>query len=136
MGFKSARLEIKQVLDNGEFFGLAAVFGNVDQGGDLIEHGAFAKTLAEKNGEAPILWAHDPASVIGVGQLRETPQGLEIHGKLILNSNDTAQKVHALMKGGAVRGLSVGYDNVRSLMRDAVRHLQELKLYEVSLTAF
>jgi uncharacterized protein len=35
-----------------------------------------------------------------------------------------------------LRGLSIGYDTVRSTMKDGVRHLHELKLYEVSVTAF
>jgi HK97 family phage prohead protease len=37
------------------------VFGNVDSYGDVIEPGAFAKTLQE-NPVVPILWQHDPTS--------------------------------------------------------------------------
>ena len=35
-----------------------------------------------------------------------------------------------------LKGLSIGYDAVRSVMKDGVRLLQEVKLYEVSTTAF
>ena len=137
MPVKGLKFEIKEMVgDAGEFVGLASVFGNVDAGGDLVEHGAFTKTLADKGGEVPILWAHDAAAIVGVGRLRETQQGLEIHGQLVLDSNDIAKRAYALLKAGAVKGLSVGYDVTRSLVKDGIRHLKELKLYEVSLTAF
>src|ERR1019366_7021625 len=137
MPVKGLKFEVKVMIGNaGEFIGLASTFGNVDAGGDLVEPGAFTKTLADKNGEVPILWAHDTAAIVGVGRLRETQQGLEIHGQLVLDSNDVAQKAYALMKAGAVKGLSIGYDAVRHVIKNGVRILQEVKLYEVSLTAF
>jgi HK97 family phage prohead protease len=137
MPVKGMKFEVKEILgDAGEFIGLASVFGNVDAGGDLVEHGAFTKTLADKNGEVPILWAHDAAAIVGIGRLRETQQGLEVHGQLVLDSNDVGQRAYSLLKAGAVKGLSIGYDVARSLVKDGVRHLKELKLYEVSLTAF
>jgi HK97 family phage prohead protease len=136
MPCKGLKFEVKEIGGAGEFLGLASTFGNVDAGGDLIEHGAFTKTLADKGGEAPILWAHDPAAIVGIGRMSETPQGLEIHGQLVLDSNEVAQKAYALMKAGAVKGLSIGYDVTRSVMQNGVRHLKELKLHEVSLTAF
>lgn len=33
--------------ESGEFSGYAAVFGNVDSGGDIIERGAFSETIRE-----------------------------------------------------------------------------------------
>ena len=56
---KHFRFQIKSLSADGSFEGLAAVYGNVDLGGDVIEPGAFNKTLAEKNFEVPILWQHD-----------------------------------------------------------------------------
>jgi uncharacterized protein len=137
MPVKEIKFEVKEIVgDAGEFVGLASVFDNVDAGGDLVEHGAFTKTLADKNSSVPVLWAHDPSAIVGIGRLRETQQGLEINGQLVLDSNDIAKKAYALMKAGAVRGLSIGYDVTRSVIQDGIRHLKELKLYEVSLTGF
>lgn len=137
MPVKGIKFEVKEIVgDAGEFVGLASVFDNVDAGGDLVEHGAFTKTLADKNSSVPVLWAHDPSAIVGIGRLRETQQGLEINGQLVLDSNDTAKKAYALMKAGAVRGLSIGYDVTRSAMQNGIRHLKELKLHEVSLTGF
>ena len=136
MAVKGLRFEVKEIGDAGQFLGLASTFGNVDSTGDLVEHGAFTKTLQDNNGETPILWAHDPAAIVGVGRMRETQQGLEIHGQLVLDSNEPAQRAYSLMKAGAVKGLSIGYDAVRHVIKNGVRILQEVKLYEVSLTAF
>jgi HK97 family phage prohead protease len=49
---------------------------------------------------------------------------------------DKAKQTYALAKAKAIRGMSIGYDTVRSVMKDGVRQLTELKLYEVSLTAW
>jgi hypothetical protein len=58
--FKSFALELKEAPgEDGSFEGYAAVFGNVDSYGDVIEKGAFAKTLQE-NPTVPILWQHNP----------------------------------------------------------------------------
>jgi uncharacterized protein len=134
---KGLKFELKEIVGNaGEFLGLASVFGNVDATGDLVEHGAFTKTLQDNNSETPILWAHDPSAIVGIGRLRETQQGLEIRGQLVLDSNEVAQKAYALMKAGAVKGLSIGYDAVKHVVKNGVRILQEVKLYEVSLTGF
>ena len=40
------------------------------------------------------------------------------------------------MKAKALRGLSIGYDTIRSVVKGSVRQLTEVKLYEVSLTPF
>jgi hypothetical protein len=40
------------------------------------------------------------------------------------------------MRAKALRGLSIGYDTVRSVMKGKVRQLTELKLFEISLTPF
>jgi|SRR5215472_11094972 len=131
----AVRFEVKSLDDAGQFVGLAAVFGNRDLGDDVILPGAFQKTIREKS-TVPVLLGHSVNDVVGTGALRETQQGLEINGKLILQDNPPAQRAYALMKGGALRGLSIGYDVVRHSLKNGVRLLHELKLFEVSLTAF
>jgi HK97 family phage prohead protease len=121
--------------DEGRFTGYAAVFGNVDQGNDLIEPGAFTKTLSE-NPEVPILWAHDPNEPIGVSaSMAEDGKGLRVEGQLAMDVQ-RARELHALMKIGAIKGLSIGYRTVQRSFKGAVRHLQELKLGEFSLVTF
>lgn len=129
---KTFKLEIKDFGDQGSFTGLAAVYGNVDFAGDLIEPGAFTKTLSDKGGEVPILWQHDLTEPIGLGTVSDSTNGLQISGSLALES-PTAQKAYALMKAGVIKGLSFGFDTIRREFNQGIRHLKEVKLWEVSL---
>jgi hypothetical protein len=81
------RLESELVLKafddaTGEFEGMAAVYSNIDDQSDRIEPGAFK---ADDGKEVVLLWAHkgDP---IGVGKLEDTPEGVKLRGKLLLDT--------------------------------------------------
>jgi HK97 family phage prohead protease len=131
------KFHVKDVKDSGSFEGLAAVYGNVDLGNDVIEPGAFTRTLKNSGGKVPILWQHDPKEPIGAGRLSDSREGLVVAGKLVMES-DVARKAHGLMKAEVLNGLSIGYDPVKAehdKKRDA-RLLKEIKLYEVSLVTF
>lgn len=129
-------VEVKALTEEGAFEGWAAVFGNVDQGGDRIEAGAFAKTLKKGAGAVRLLWNHDPDHPIGVWDaLEEKDKGLFGRGRFVMEVAK-AKEVHALAKAGAIGGLSVGYRTVKSTMDGNVRVLKELELWEVSLVTF
>lgn len=133
---KTFKLEIKEFGAPGSFTGMASVYGNKDLGGDVVEPGAFAKSISDKGGEVPILWQHDPSEPIGLGKLTDTSNGLQIQGELAIDSSSTAQKAYGLLKRGILKGLSIGYDTVRSDVKDTTRYLKELKLWEVSIVTF
>ena len=128
------QLELKSLTGQGVFEGLAAVYGNTDLQGDVIEPGAFSKTIREK-GEVPILWQHDSAEPIGLGKLSDSAAGLVITGELALES-PVAHKAYGLLKRRIVTGLSIGFDGVKSRVVDGVRRLSEVRLWEVSLVTF
>lgn len=91
-----------------EFSAYASTFANVDHGGDIIEKGAFTKTLRDRNRDRPLLWQHDMRSPIGVEKsLNEDDKGLIGTWEII----DTAQGLDAykLLKRGAIRSMSIGY---------------------------
>jgi HK97 family phage prohead protease len=67
--------------------------------------------------------------------VRETKAGLEITGELVMQTSK-AQEGYALMKKGVLKGLSIGFDVVRDTVTNGIRHLHELKLYEVSVVTF
>lgn len=137
MKHKDIKIEFKTVGEEGQFTGYAAVFNNVDLGGDVIAPGAFSKTIKEKTA-TPVLWGHNPREVIGVNQrYTEDAKGLHVEGKLILDVQ-RAKEAYALMKAGAVTGMSIGYDTITDeYNRDSkVRTLKEVKLYEYSMTPF
>lgn len=140
---KTLALELKWAADaetSGAFEGVAAGYGNIDHGGDVIAHGAFAASLAEHKagGTKPaLLWQHDQAQPIGIiDALNETPNGLAIKGRLALDTTKGAE-AHTLAKMGAVQGISVGY-RVKMATRDGkgVRTIKSAYLGEVSLVTF
>jgi len=124
--------------DEGEFEGYAARFGEADTYGDVINPGAFAKTLEEHRaaGSRPVmLWSHDPAAVIGVWEsLQEDDTGLKAHGRLVL-ATEKGREAHALLKAGALNGLSIGF-RARGFKRTRTgRNLSDVELGEISLVA-
>jgi HK97 family phage prohead protease len=128
---KTFKFSVKSLDEQGQFTGLASVYGNVDLGGDVVMPGAFTKSLADRGGEIPILFQHDMREPIGLGKLKDGPSGLEIQGKLVLEVAK-AREAYSLLKAKVLRGLSFGYDTVKSDIQAGVRY-RELKLYEVSL---
>jgi HK97 family phage prohead protease len=132
---KSVSFELKSIAEDGTFTGLASTYGNVDLGGDVVERGAFTKTLQERGAQVPILWQHDQKNPIGLGTLTDSPEGLVIKGRLDLDI-EQGQRAYSGLKKGYLKGLSIGYDVVKQRYADGARHLTELKLYEVSTVTF
>ncbi len=128
-------------VENGvEISGYASLFGKADQGGDVVETGAYARSLAAlsaKGGRVKMLWQHDPAQPIGVwDEVREDGAGLWVKGR-ILRDVEKGREAAALIEAGAIDGLSIGYRTVRATKNDkGGRLLSELELWEVSLVTF
>lgn len=132
---KGFKFDIKSIDEQGIFEGYAAVFNNEDLGGDIIEPGAFKKTLKE-NPKMPILWQHDPREPIGVTlEAYEDERGLKVKGQLNLETTK-GREAYALLKQGALKGLSIGYDAIKELWEGTVRRLKEIRLWEWSLVTF
>jgi HK97 family phage prohead protease len=133
---KNLQFQIKAVGEDGSFEGLASTYGSPpDAYGDVIEKGAFAKTLEDHKGEILILWQHDTKEPIGRGELEDTSEGLAIKGKLELDLA-TAQKAYIALRTKLVKGLSIGFRTIRKKTEKGIRKLLEIKLYEVSLVTF
>jgi HK97 family phage prohead protease len=130
--------------DPGELEGYASVFGNVDQGGDVVLPGAFRKTLADwsrSRQPMPLIADHDLSSegVIGsVSKAAEDATGLRITARF--SSVPKAQDIRTKMIEGHLKGMSFTYETVRSYVGTAagksVRYLQELKIFEATVTPF
>lgn len=125
----------KATTGEGTFEGMLSVYGNVDGGGDVVEPGAFAKNLAEKGNERPLLWSHNTDMPIGMLHLEDRPSGLWCKGSLLMSLPE-AQRTYSLIKAGIVSGLSIGFVTVRDEVKNGVRSLRELKLYEGSVCLF
>jgi HK97 family phage prohead protease len=131
---KDFGLKIKAVDEAGKFTGIGAVYNNVDLGGDKILPGAFSRTLAAGK-PVPLLWQHQTDCPIGSVTVKDTPQGLAVEGQLLM-SDSTAQKAYSFLKAGIIKGLSIGFETMKSDLVDGVRELQELKLWELSVVTF
>ncbi|MGM7342808.1 HK97 family phage prohead protease [Acinetobacter baumannii] len=135
-------LEIKATQEGGFFSGYLAAFDNLDSHGDIIRKGAFAKTLQEwkAKGKYPaIFWDHNPSEPIGIfTEMREDEKGLYVEGRLLIDDVPRAKATYALMKVGAIDGMSIGYIT-KFYRRDPdslIRELLELELVEGSIVAF
>lgn len=128
------RLEFKAALtvtDTGEITGTAWPFGSPDRVGDVIEKGAFTGPAT-----LPMLFSHDQAQVVGVwDEIAESEAGLTVKGRLLVDDVERAREVRAMVKAGAVSGLSIGF-----VTKDAKRHakgrtISALELHEISIVA-
>lgn len=131
-----SKFELKELDDTGRIKGYAAVFGNEDKGGDIIEPGAFTKTIQETGGQVPILWQHDRYEPIGVSHsLEQDRKGLLIDGQLNMDVQ-RAREARSLLNQKALQGLSIGYQTVKHAYDGPVRRLKELALKEFSPVVF
>jgi len=120
--------------------GYASLFGETDQGGDIVQRGAYAASLAAfrtENRHLKMLWQHDPAQPIGIwDEVREDQKGLFVRGRR-LDSTQRGREAAALIEAGALDGLSIGYRTLKAAKNDkGQRLLTELELWEVSLVTF
>jgi HK97 family phage prohead protease len=130
---------IDHIDDSGRFEGYAAIFDRVDQGRDVVAPGAFRRSLAERGvASIKLLWQHDPAEPIGVFEaIAEDKRGLHVRGRLLLDVQ-RAREALALIRIGAIDGLSIGYKTIAATLDAAtgIRTLKEVDLWEISLVTF
>lgn len=138
MKFLNLPTEFKAAGDTGRFEGYAAIFGNIDLGGDIIERGAFKEFVTNRDGKTVILWQHNTRDPVGVAKVRQDDKGLAFEGELVME-DPTARKAHAHMKAGSVNGMSIGYDVLdggAEILNSGIRTLSKLKLWEISPVTF
>lgn len=148
---KSLPLRIKAAgeeddLADGTIRAYASVFGNVDSYGDVVEKGAFARSIKEweDSGDTlPLLWGHntlDPDfNIGGVKKATEDDHGLLIEAEFDLD-NPKAAQVYRLCKGRRVRDLSFAFDIAEAgegkVDERPVRLLKDLNLFECSIVPY
>lgn len=131
-------LDIKSVGLDGLFEGYASLFHKEDLGHDIVMPGAFRDSIAERgNGGVKMLFQHDPTQPIGLWlKLQEDARGLYVRGRL-LNEIARAREVMALMRSGAIDGLSIGFRMVKGARdRQGIRRLEKIDLWEISVVTF
>lgn len=137
--------EVKETHEDDEskgmFAGYASVFGNKDLGNDVVQAGAFRKSLRAKGArKIKMLFQHKADEPIGVyTKIREDSNGLYVEGKIAMQTQK-GREVYELMKMGAIDGLSVGYRvDAKGYSYDdrgKKRILKEVDLMEISAVTF
>lgn len=111
--------------------GYGSVFGNIDSDGDIINKGAYNKTIAENGNRVKYLYQHDMDKPLGkMINLYEDEKGLVFEAQI--PKTTLGKDVMELMKAGVITENSVGILPIRKEMVEGNRHINEVKLYEIS----
>ncbi|MEQ9042715.1 MAG: HK97 family phage prohead protease [Alphaproteobacteria bacterium] len=117
--------------DDGTIEGLAWKYAEADRIGDMIQKGAFTNASLP----LPMLFGHDQNDPIGTWDTAEDDtEGLRLKGRLLVDEVARAREVRALVRAGAVRGISIGFRTKKATPRArGGRTITELDLVEASL---
>ena len=124
-----------EVIDADEKMGIVkgygSIFGNVDSDGDIINKGAYKKTIQENGSRVKYLYQHDMDKPIGkMVNLEEDDKGLVFEAQV--PKTRLGMDVIELMKAGVITENSVGILPIQKGMNGQYRELNEVKLFEVS----
>lgn len=116
------------------FSGYASTFGNVDLGGDVIERGAFTKTLSQRLPK--LLNQHNMQEPLGsFTAVKEDDRGLYVEG-MMPKSVEKCRDVAAFVKCGAINSMSIGFSVPKGGMSydsaTDIRKIKQVDLYEAS----
>lgn len=152
LSFAVARIEVKSASGagaaaDGSFTGQAILFNDPHPTSswmlpsdweDVIDPGAFTRTLQEHKarGSTPaMLFMHRMDDAIGAWEsIVEDKDGLNVKGQLCLDVQLIKDR-YALMKMGALRGLSIGFQPVKWELDEKAkrRTILDVDLYEMSV---
>ncbi len=115
------------------FSGYASKFNGVDSYGDTIVPGAYTKTLQDRSRPVQLRWNHHGAVIGKWLEITEDDVGLHVKGSLTPNHSQ-AEDVYALLKHGAISGLSIGYRTLKGEKNtNGGEDLHEIDLVEISV---
>jgi HK97 family phage prohead protease len=141
MEFKSLKFEAAEIdPDERTFEGYAAAYGNVDSDNDIIEMGAFAKSIKEgfPAKRIKVLWQHKTDTPIGMPvDMREDSKGLWVKSKI--SKTAKGDEAIELMRDGVIDRMSVGFSipgGKSQIDGQGIRHIYEGKLFEYSLVTW
>jgi HK97 family phage prohead protease len=134
---KIVLLKDASVSSSGRLEGYAAIYGNVDDGGDIIEAGALQPAIPGFLQAGFISWGHDWGVPVAMPKSATSDaSGLAITADF--HSTPTAQEKRTITKerldAGLTMGLSIGYGDITAKRGPEARSISEIrKLFEVGL---
>ncbi len=138
MEHKNLNFEIK-AHEDGSFVGYGSTFGNIDLVGDIVQKGAFVKSLSKKGAQGVKMFLqHNSNEIIGrFTDIYEDEKGLVIKGNFYLGDIQKASETHFLMKQGEITQFSIGYRVIsKAFDNNGNTLLKEIDLIEVSPVTF
>lgn len=116
--------------------GYFSVFSNKDLDNDIIEKGAFTKSISERSNDVRFLYNHNWEKPLDKGsvnlKLEEDSYGLKFDAK-IPEGLSYGDDLIILYESGIVDEHSIGFQTIKSHKgNDGIRTLRELKLFEGS----
>lgn len=121
------------------FRALVSVFGRLDSDGEVVDRGAFSRSLAERP-RFPIFWSHmsDVSSIVGRAvRAEETDEGLLVEWVTV--DTEASRVVAELLRSGAITDFSFSGELRGSYLENVenddggvsqVRHLTDIDLWE------
>lgn len=138
LNYKAIKIaDIKANVEKGIIEGYASHFGNKDSHGDIIQKGAFSKTINENSSRVKVLWQHDMREPIGKPlSMVEDEKGLFTTSKI--SETEIGKKALILARDGVLNEISIGYNVVKEDYDKTknVNIIKEVKLWEYSLVTF
>jgi hypothetical protein len=140
----AAEIKFMDQSDSGisKITGYAAVFGNEDSHGDIIEKGAFTNTIQSFLSRKVNLYSShslDARDMLGtVTKMQEDDFGLYFEAEI--SSAPSAQDLAIKAREGHLNEVSIGFFITdKELIKDAqgrrIRHIKEIELIEISLVS-
>lgn len=128
--------------------GYASTFGNIDLGDDVVQRGAFLKSIEkyQKEGDKiPICFQHSLMDIVGgcdPARMREDEKGLYIEGEIYKKTLKGCD-VYELAKQKVLNKMSIGYsvdacdydEEIENGKSRNIRLLKEVSLYEISMVS-
>ncbi len=113
--------------------GYGSIFGNVDSDMDIIEKGAYKRTLKNNGNRVKYIYNHQIDKPIGrMKELVEDEKGLKFTAEI--PKTTFGKEVLELMKYEVINENSVGIQVLKDdyNKEDGIRSIKEVKLYEIS----
>lgn len=114
------------------FKGYASKFGGIDSYGDQVVPGAYAKTLENRSRPVMLRWQHYGPVIGKFTLIKEDDEGLYVEGELT-KGHRGAEDAAALLRHGAISGLSIGYVATNEESSGGINYLKEIELIEISV---
>ena len=112
--------------------GYASMFNNKDSDGDIINRGAYTKTLQENAERIAFLYQHNMNQPIGKPlTMKEDEKGLFVEAKI--SNSSLGQDVKTMVSEGILKEFSVGFIPIKEDTQKDVNYIKEIKLFEFSL---